>query len=436
MQNQSVIEKEFEAAFAFHMQNELDMAEKLYRSILDVAPDEPHTLHFLGILLFQKYKSDEALQLIRRSLVILPSRADWRNDLGNVLVEYGDLRGAKVEFSHALELSPHDAVLWNNLGSVLSLLNEHEDSQKAFRKAISIDQLFSDALLNLANSLDREGRDLEAAEFHCRAYILPPTENKPKSLLGIAYYKLGRYAEAAEVYREWMLEEPDNPVARHLYSACSGEDVPERASNGYVENQFDKFAKTFDSNLQNLSYCGPRMIQEALDEVMHPSVNLDILDAGCGTGLCGPVLSKYSKMLVGVDISSGMLQEATKRGLYHRLIKSELSEFLIQNPESFDLIVAADTLIYFGDLRQLLMAVHRSLKGDGFFVFTIELSDDDGQFHLNPNGRYSHGKNYLQGVLTQTGFVTHEMKYGVVRVEFGIAVPSLTVTTQKIVSHN
>jgi predicted TPR repeat methyltransferase len=39
-----------------------------------------------------------------------------------------------------------------------------------------------------------------------------------------------------------MLREPDNPVPRHLYAACSGEGVPERASDRYVEAEFDTFA--------------------------------------------------------------------------------------------------------------------------------------------------------------------------------------------------
>ena len=37
------------------------------------------------------------------------------------------------------------------------------------------------------------------------------------------------------------------------------------------------------------------------------SRSLDVLDAGCGTGLCGPLVAPYARRLVGVDLSEAML---------------------------------------------------------------------------------------------------------------------------------
>ena len=431
MDQQLSVDEAFEIAFSFHMKGDMEQAEATYRLILEALPEEPRSLHFFGILLHQKERSDLAVQCVKRSVELVSDSPDWRNDLGNILAERGDMEGAVREFENAIALQPNNPMLWNNLGAIQERSGKTHEAQLAFREAIAIDPVFGDALSNLANSLDREGKEMEAAEYHCRAYVLEPTRDKPKSMLGIAYYKLGRLAEAAEIYREWMSEEPDNPIPRHHFAACSGEAVPLRASDAYVEKHFDKFASKFDANLKKLSYSGPEMIAEALAKVASPAKAWSVLDAGCGTGLAAQILSSYARHLTGVDISSAMLEEAKKRGLYHELVKCEITHYLAEHPGCFDLIAAADTLIYFGALEELFAAAFSALRPGGFFIFTVEKAAADETFSLNPHGRYSHGKSYLAACLLKAGFELLAMDSGVVRVEFGNPVDGLTISAQR-----
>src|SRR5215471_10583944 len=66
-------------------------------------------------------------------------------------------------------------------------------------------------------------------------------------------------ANAAQIYRAWLEEEPDNPIARHYLIACTGTDVPARASDAFVEAVFDRFAASFDSRLEGLLYRAPEL---------------------------------------------------------------------------------------------------------------------------------------------------------------------------------
>jgi len=59
---------------------------------------------------------------------------------------------------------------------------------------------------------------------------------------------------------EWLDEEPDDPIARHMLAACSGRDVPLRASNAFIERTFNSFASSFESKLQRLSYRAPALV--------------------------------------------------------------------------------------------------------------------------------------------------------------------------------
>ena len=99
---------------------------------------------------------------------------------------------------------------------------------------------------------------------------------------------------------------------------------------------------------------------------------LDVLDAGCGTGLCGVLVAPFARRLVGVDLSEGMLAHAKEKNVYHALMKAELTEYLRDNSEAFDLIVSADTLVYFGDLEGVIAACAGALRPNGLLVFTLE----------------------------------------------------------------
>lgn len=422
----------FQVAFDSHCAGELEQAEALYRMILDVDPGQPDALHFLGVLLHQRDGHDSALEMIRQSIALAPGQADWHNNLGNILTARGELEQAAAVFSQAIALKPHDALPWNNLGAVQQQLGQLEAAERTFRQAIAISPIFADALNNLGNLLDAQGHELEAAEYFCRAYVLEPTQGKQKSMLGVAYYRLGRYAEAAEVYRQWLLEEPDNPVPAHFLAASSGTNIPDRASNAYIEKTFDEFAARFDEHLAQLAYRGPEMIAQALARIMPPGRQLNTLDAGCGTGLCGMVLAPYASRLTGVDLSAQMLEAARQRNIYYVLEKADLMPYLQAHADSFELIAAADTLIYFGDLNPLFAAAHGALQQDGLLAFTIEHDSErhDG-FSLNPNGRYSHGRDYLEAALRAHGFNILGVMPGVLRIEFGTPVHGLAVTARK-----
>jgi predicted TPR repeat methyltransferase len=121
------------------------------------------------------------------------------------------------------------------------------------------------------------------------------------------FYALGRVDEAAELYRQWLRVEPDHPIAVHMLAACTGIDVPARASDDFVRSSFDDFAMTFDRTLQRLEYRAPVLVGEATMDLARSTVEhllSQVLDAGCGTGLVATMIRPYVKRLVGVDLSA------------------------------------------------------------------------------------------------------------------------------------
>jgi len=401
-------------------------ADEIYRTVLEAAPDHADALHFSGVLAHQQADSDQAVALIERSVELEPDRADWHSNLGIVRQDRVDLDGAVAAYRRAIALEPRHANAHNNLGVVLRAKGEPAEAEAAYREAIRIDPEHSDAYHNLGVLLNGQKRSHEAAICFSKVITLSPAHPEARRLLALAHCTLGDVDKAIEVFEEWLAEEPDDPIALHMLAACSGRDVPVRASDAFVEATFDSFAGSFDAKLAKLLYRAPALVAETLAWSGVEAANeLDVLDAGCGTGLCGPLLAPYARRLVGVDLSERMLAQARARDVYSELVKGELTEYLRGSAGMFDAIVSADTLVYFGPLEAVVAAAARALRPGGLLVFTVEEQAEDG-YSLSVNGRYRHARRYLEQVLADAG-LQPEVVSAELRLEAGDPVAGLVV---------
>ena len=123
------------------------------------------------------------------------------------------------------------------------------EAEAAYRAAIRLNPEHIDAYTNLGILLNGLKRTEEAAACYCKVITLRPKYREARKLLALAHCTLGEIDKAAKIFEEWLDEEPEDPIARHMLAACTGRDVPERASNGFVEATFDSFASSFEAKL-------------------------------------------------------------------------------------------------------------------------------------------------------------------------------------------
>ena len=419
-------------AIALHREGHLSDAKKLYRRVLSVEPKHPDVMHFLGLLMHQVGEEAEALRMMRYSVEARPDVADFRLNLGNVLLEQDRLVEAEEVYRSALALNPQSPQLYNNLAVVLRGLNRLGDSEASYRQAITVEPTFAEAHHNLGRLLSAGGRVAEAIVCFATALTLRPGSARTREHLVRAYDLLGQVEEARAALRDWLREEPESPVAQHLAAAYREGDVPERASDRFVETIFDRFAASFDSTLEALDYRAPDLVAEALTRAMGSEAVADeALDAGCGTGLCGLAIAPFVGRLTGVDLSESMLDRARRRGLYADLHREELSHYLDGRRDAFNAIVSADTLVYFGALEQVFAAAAGALQPTGFLVFTLEAHEDGPDYRLNTHGRYSHRADYVVRALNRAGLTVLALDFCTPRREAGQPVPGLVVTAKK-----
>ncbi|HEX6245598.1 MAG TPA: tetratricopeptide repeat protein [Polyangiales bacterium] len=419
-----------------HRLGHLNEARELYSAVLANAPEHPLALQFLGIIEHQQGNQGAALDCLSRALALAPELPAIHHNLGNVLLELARFDQAAACYQRCAELGGQSAELWCNIGVLARQRGELAEAERAYQQALALDPDHLDAHHGYGRLLAHQGRHKEALRQFAEADAQNPSYAGSRQRLALALCILGRLDEAAQIYREWADASPDDPTPRHYLAACTGERVPERASDAYVSSTFDDFAQSFDAKLEALHYRVPELVAQAVARcVGEPRAALDVLDAGCGTGLCAPLLAPYARNLVGVDLSVGMLERAKARGGYRALYRGELTAFMQAHAERFDLIVAADTLCYFGALESVCAAAFAALRPGGRLVFTVEALAPAAQaaaFSLRPSGRYGHARDYVMRALAGQGFTAVELADEVLRTEAAEVVPGYLVVATRV----
>ena len=245
--------------------------------------------------------------------------------------------------------------------------------------------------------------DLPAAiaEFD-RAVRLDPGSAAARHALGLAWLEAGEPDRAIEhlstlAASPFAADVADRLALAHTMKAAG------RAPAGYVRHLFDQFSVRYDElMLGELNYRAHLILRELADLVLPKRRALDIMDLGCGTGLAGAAFSGLARRLDGVDLSPRMVELARARGVYDRLAVADLEAVLAEEGVLYDLVLAADTLVYIGDLGPVFRGARRRLKPGGFLLFTVERGVEPG-YALGPKRRYGHNKDYLRGEIERSG---------------------------------
>ncbi len=413
---------------------DLDDALVASREALNRNASNPRAWLLSGVMHAQRSEFERAVECFQQACELDNANPLCFYNLGLAYKELGRLEQSIAAYRRAIALNDHFLEARNNLATALMQNNANQEAIMAFRELVNLFPDSADSHYNLANLLQDTGNFEESIECYQRTLQLDPDHSAARENLGRAYTDQGLQAEAQQVWQAWLEREPNNAVAKHMVASTSGQTPVERCEDDYVRETFNQdFAKNFDSQLTRLGYQAPQLVSDALNAVAHDLVGADVLDAGCGTGLCGPFVRKMARRLVGIDLSSDMLEEARKRGGYDELIECEMTGYLSAHSEAFDVIVCADTLCYFGNLQTVLAAAGGSLRPGGQLVFTVE---DMGQpndlgYQLKLHGRFCHTEEYVRKTLAEADFAVEAISHANLRKERGKPVAGLVVTASR-----
>ena len=428
------LDEALQLAIYLQQKSQHEEAVELFGRILEVVPEHVDALHYCGLSDYFLGNAEKGIKRIELALSIAPDYIHAVNNLGNIYLRTKDFNKAEANYRKVLALDPDFHAASNNLVVALKESGKIVEAIDTLLHGIQLDpylkmnyqnlgQLFRQKV-DLKNALEIYLEALEQRTFNANTYLL----------LGMSLKLSGEDESAIRLLQKLLEREPNNVLAKHTLSAYSGQDVPPRADDDYVRKTFDNFAGSFDAVLQKLDYKAPFLVEKAFhviaDSIQPP---LNVLDAGCGTGLCGPLLRPRARYLTGIDLSSRMLGLAEQRHVYDELIEAELTTHLQQLNAAYDVIVAADVLCYFGDLLPVLTACAQALNTEGYLIFTVEkmIPDNESSYLLNYHGRYSHSQHYIETSLVDAGFNFIKLETAVLRMESGEPAEGFLVTAKK-----
>ncbi len=219
------------------------LAEAAYRAVLEAEPDEPHALHYLGLLTLQMRRVPEALALLHRAMTRRPQQdavrilygrallaagrgddavahfknlatsrpfdASSRANLALAFLRTGDIASAITAADEAIDVDHNNGDAWFVRGTALAQTKRGAEAVVALKQAVARNPEHAEAHLNLGNTLlDRD--DLEAAETHLRRAIsLDPSLAEAHASLGFLLTGDGRHDEAIDSCATAIALSPD-----------------------------------------------------------------------------------------------------------------------------------------------------------------------------------------------------------------------------------
>jgi predicted TPR repeat methyltransferase len=404
------------AAFAYALATtgHVGAAVEQYRAMLEIEPQSAPLMCNLAVLLIGLGARDEARTLLERAAAIDPGHADTAYTLG----ELNDRQKRQAEAFHHFrravrlfrqQIGPrpgpgrcHDLV---KLATAQIQTGEVPASLATFERALALRPDHPLALARRGLALARLRRYPEAIASLKRAAAVEPNHAELQRALGDLLSETGEEKAAQLAYQAALKINPRDALSNYFLAALQKSTQVAAPPTAYVEQLFDEYAGKFDKHLvEVLQYRAPELLAEAVARVTAPPRSeWTVVDLGCGTGLCGPLMRPYARTLIGVDLSSGMLDKARARGIYDDLRRQDVAAGLAAFDGTLDLAVSADVFVYLGDLAPVFAAAARALRSGGWFAFTTEVHAGEG-FVLEATKRYRHSRGYLEDVAAAHGF--------------------------------
>jgi predicted TPR repeat methyltransferase len=356
------------------------------------------------------------------------------------LLEQAQLHEQKGEHEHALAYyrflianDPGHALCLFRLGNLLYSLDRSQEALPYYKVLSLVAPEYAAGRINYAMALKKAGRLDQAIKQLEQVLRREPENLIALQQLADSCRTQNNLQQALPLYERWAALEPQNPKAAYMLAAvksalAGGRQAPERAPDDYVASYFDQYAQRFDQHTTTvLRYRGPELLRRLAEaSSLLAQSDLEVLDLGCGTGLCGAFMAPVSSRIDGIDLSPAMLELSRARGIYTGLLQGDLHTRMLElPPASYDVITAGDVFCYIGSLRPVFEQALRLLKPLGSFLFTVEAltynERDAGAegYMLRDTGRYAHDRAYLEELASDLGFTITGFGQEGLRLEYG-----------------
>lgn len=438
----------------YYKLNRLPEANQHYREALKLDSNFADAHYNLSLILTKQNHPIEAQEHLEQAIKNQPTHAKAHSHLAYLLQLGSSVDAAAKHYQVAIRLNAEDAFSHHNLGVILTNKQKYGAAIRHFKKTVVLQPNYPDALSNLGaifllqnnpaaalkyylrlSQMVRDfdvyynlgviymylGRNDDAIAYFNEALAMRPHDFAAHSNIGSVYLRKEDFVNAAKHYEAALELQPENKEISYLLQAIDQKVTPKTAPQDYVANLFDQYAPHYEQHLQLLNYHVPELLYSAVTNFLgEKEHSLVILDLGCGTGMIGEKFKNLAAKLIGIDLSARMLALAKNKNLYDELKLSSILEAL-DFYTNIDLVLAADSFVYVGDLDEVFAKTKTVLCQEGLFAFTIEKTTQY-PYVLQRTARFAHTQQYIRELIQKYGFELLQEDETVLRKQRGGAI--------------
>ena len=208
-------------AFSSHQSGELAVAERLYRQVVELDANQAQALHYLGLIVHQRNEG-EAIDLLRRAVIVNPGDAPCWNNLGNMLQEGDRLQEAIVAYREAVRLVPDHVNALYNLAVSLLDAGDAAGSVASFRQALQHEPRDGEMWNAIGEAFTLNQQFDEGRRCFETALAMKPDHVKAHNNLGYNLLMSGEMEPARSCFEKALEFEPDNASALEYLSSMQG----------------------------------------------------------------------------------------------------------------------------------------------------------------------------------------------------------------------
>lgn len=426
------IRKLLETATQQIEKNELREAAETLNRAQQMWPNDARVFMLAGLMAEKSGNIPAAFDALRRSVALDPLWTPGELQLALLYARRGMYDKAIAHAQKLTKREPNNALVLAHLVDFAHDSGNMELAISELRRGLTY--LPKDVQMRrwLANDLQVTGQHAEAYDIWTS--LIEENPRDEMALLGrVTTLIEGGKASAAIPDTTSLIEiDPGNSIYAY-YSAIAHGVTPDHQPPELNRRMFDSMAETYDQHMvRGLGYQLPKIVAEKILR-RFPTKSMNVLDLGCGSGLLGVCLGRIDGFLIGVDISTKMVEQAGRHGVYDRFHTVNMLDALRETPaEVYEIITALDVFIYTGDLKATVPNAHRILMPAGDLYFSCEIAPENGpDLVLQPNGRYAHKRSHVLALCKEAGFEDVQIEDLVLRREAGEPVNGFLVVAHK-----
>lgn len=207
----------FQLGYLYGSDGRSDAAIEAFTRVVELAPTLAAGWFNLALNYEAEERYAEALQAYGRVLTLEPHQTRARNNYEKLAIrtaiELGQPAQIRLGGDHLLEVNPHSASSYYQLGLRYLRNDEPEAAVGALRQAVQLRPEYAPAYTFLGLAYASLGDSARAEAAYHRALALNPTDAQTYNHLGLVYHQQQRYGQAIKAYQKAIAHAPDYAIA-------------------------------------------------------------------------------------------------------------------------------------------------------------------------------------------------------------------------------